>query len=262
MYKHHEESIQKLIQYYSDNHCVLAIILGGSVAKEVERPDSDIDAGVIVIDQYYSELVKESRLSECISGHCTYENGYFDIKYTTVKYLRALAETGSEPSRNAFKSSKCIFGNNTEVIELIGKIPVFQKPEKNEKMLSFYSAFNLNYGYFWGASNNNAYLKIRAASDIVLFGLRLILQNNGILFPCQKALLETIAKLENKPENILEKADCFLNSLTNESKNEFVNTVLEYIDYTPPEDFAEVLTRYIDDNELWWYKKRPNIAEW
>jgi len=59
-------------------------------------------------------------------------------------------------------------------------------------MLSFYAAFNLNYGYFWSVSKDNAYLRIRVASDIVLFGLRLILQNN----------------------------------------------------------------------ELWWYKQRPNIAEW
>ena len=145
---------------------------------------------------------------------------------------------------------------------LIEKIPVFQKQEKGDKMLSFYSAFNLNYGYFWSMSENNAHLKIRVASDIVLFGLRLILQNNEVLFPCQKALLETIEKLENKPDDIIEKTICFLNNLTEEAKSEFVNAVLSFIDYTPPEDYAEVLTRYIDDNEIWWYKQRPNIAEW
>ena len=129
-------------------------------------------------------------------------------------------------------------------------------------MLSFYAAFNLNYGYFWSVSKDNTYLRIRVASDIVLFGLRLILQNNEVLFPCHKALLETVEKLGNKPDDIVEKANRFLYSLTDESKTELVNAVLNFIDYAPPEDYAEVLTRFINDNELWWYKQRPNIAEW
>ena len=207
-------------------------------------------------------LEKENRLSECIYGHCTYENGYFDIKYTTVNILKALVERGSEPARNAFISSMCLFGGDTEATELIKKIPVFQKHEKADKMLSFYSAFNLSYGYFWSISKENAYFRIKAASDIVLFGLRLILQNNEVLFPGQRGLMEAVGKLENKPDRIIEKAESFLSSLTDEAKEEFGNAVLGCIDYTPPDDFAEVLTRYIDDNELWWYKHRPNISEW
>jgi len=260
--EHHRKSIENLIDYFKSDTDIISIILGGSVAKGCERADSDIDAIIVVTDTKYAALEKENRIAECISGYCTYENGYFDVKYTTVKYLESLAEKGSEPSRNAFKSSRCVYGDNKKVIELIEKIPVFQKHEKDDKMLSFYSAFNLNHGYFWSMSKDNAYLKIRTASDIVLFGLRLILQNNEVLFPCHKALLETVAKLENKPENIVEKAECFISSLTDESKNDFVKSVLEYIDYTPPEDYAEVLTRFIDDNEIWWYKHRPNIVEW
>jgi len=262
MLEHHKKSVENLIEYFKNDSNVISVVLGGSVAKGRERADSDIDAIIVVTDSRYTALEKENRLSECIYGHCTYENGYFDIKYTTVKYLRALAKRGSEPSRNALGSSKCVFGENKEVIRLIERIPCFQKQEKNDKMLSFYAALNLNNGYFWSVSSGNLYLRIRAASDIVLFGLRLILQNNEVLFPCHKALLETIENLENKPDGIIEKADKFLCCLTEDTKNDFVNTVLNFIDYTPPEDYAEILTRFVDDNELWWYKERPNIAEW
>jgi len=262
MLEHHKKSIENLVNYFKDDADIISIILGGSVAKGCARTDSDIDAIIVVTDAKYALLEQENRLSECIYGHCTYENGYFDIKYTTVNILRATAERGSEPARNAFKSSERLFGDNQEATELIEIIPVFQKHEKADKMLSFYSAFNLSYGYFWSISKENAYFRIKAASDIVLFGLRLILQNNEVLFPGQRGLMEAVGKLENKPDRIIEKAETFLSSLTDETKNEFVTAVLEFIDYTPPEDFAEVLTRYIDDNELWWYKHRPNIAEW
>ena len=262
MLKCHKESIENLINYFRNDNGVIAIILGGSVAKNCARPDSDIDAIVVVTDEKYAALEKEYKLAECISGHCTYEEGYFDIKYTTMKYLKSVAERGSEPARNAFLYSVCIYGDNREVIEFIKRIPVFQKHEKHEKMLSFYSAFNLNYGYFWRVSTDNTYLKIKVASDIVLFGLRLLLQNNEVLFPCHKGLMEAVGSLEHKPDDILGKADRFLNDLSDESKDEFVKTILDYISYDPPENYAEVLTRFIDDNELWWYKQRPNIAEW
>ena len=33
MYKHHEESLERLIEYFSDKEEVIAVIFGGSVAK-------------------------------------------------------------------------------------------------------------------------------------------------------------------------------------------------------------------------------------
>ena len=262
MLKHHEESIQKLIKYFSNNQAVLAIILGGSVAKGLEKPDSDIDAGVIVTDSYYSELVKENRISECIFGHCTYENGYFDVKYFTKDFFKAAAIRGSEPSRNAFVKSYCIFCRDSDIENIVPKIGLFQESEKNEKMDSFYSALALNYHYFWQVSKDNIYLRIRSASDIVLFGYRLLLQENGVLFPCHKSLFDTVAKLPRKPDNIIYKGECLLNNMRDEDAKSFVESILSFIKYQPPKNWSEVLTRFIDDNEMWWYTERPTIAEW
>jgi len=262
MYEHHQTSINNLINYFKDDIEVIAIILGGSIAKEIERPDSDVDAIVVVSEVKYNQLNKNNQLSECIFGHCTYEHGYFDIKYCTERYLIAVMENGSEPSRNAFKSSRCLYSKNSEIEKWINKIPLFQKEEKQEKLLSFYSAFNLNYGYFWGASSNDIYLRTRTATDIVLFGFRLLLQESEVLFPCHKGLIKAVTDLKNKPEDIINKATKLLTTLSNESKDDFTNSILNFIGYKPPKDFSEVLTRFVDDNELWWYKERPVIAEW
>ncbi len=262
MHEHHKQSIDNLLNLFKDEEGIVAIVLGGSVAKGCERPDSDIDVIIVVTDERYAELEETDKLSECIGEHCTYEGGYFDIKYCTAKYLTALAERGSEPSRNAFLSSKCIFAKDESIVKLIEKVPVFQKQEKDEKLLSFYSAFNLSYGYFWGASDNNPYLRTRVVSDIVLFGFRLLLQENEVLFPCHKALLQTVSNLKNKPDAIIEKAESFLANPNEDTMNSFVAGILDYIKYRPPENYSKVLTRFIDDNELWWYKERPVIAEW
>ena len=87
MYKHHEDSINNLIAMYKENPDVLSIALGGSIAKGRERIDSDIDAIIIVNDAMYKNLRNQNKLSECIYGHCTYEGGYFDVKYFTKDYL-------------------------------------------------------------------------------------------------------------------------------------------------------------------------------
>ena len=81
MYPHHQESIEKLLEYFRPDPDVTAIILGGSVAKGLERSDSDIDAIVVVTPEKLQQLQAEGRRTECIFGYCTYPEGYFDIKY-------------------------------------------------------------------------------------------------------------------------------------------------------------------------------------
>ena len=34
------------------------------------------------------------------------------------------------------------------------------------------------------------------------------------------------------------------------------------VTWTPPEDYNKLLARDVEDNELWWYKDRPNLIEW
>lgn len=97
MYRHHEESLKIMEDYFRNRQEVIALIFGGSVAKGTERPDSDLDAMVIVPDDYYEKLLAENRTAETIDGLCTYEGGYFDVKYMTKDYLRAAAEKEANP---------------------------------------------------------------------------------------------------------------------------------------------------------------------
>ena len=58
------------------------------------------------------------------------------------------------------------------------------------------------------------------------------------------------------------KRQLFLRTLNDESRKDFVDSVLNFIQYKPPKDYEVQLSRFVDDNELWWYKHRPMIAEW
>ncbi len=262
MYQHHEESIRNLVSYFKADEGVLAVILGGSVARGFERPDSDLDAIIVVTDEKLRQLTAENRLSEVVRGHCTYEGGYFDVKYCSLDFLLAAAERGNEPSRNAFYKARCLFSRDPDIERIVPRIGAFQRSEREEKLLSFYSAFNLFSGYFWRVSGSNTYLRSRAALEVVLHGYRMLLEEAGVLFACHKELEHQISVLQSKPDGILEKGQRLLNERTDEAKQAFVDAILGYIQYEPPRDYTAVLTRFIDDNELWWYKDRPIIAEW
>ena len=107
MYKHHEESINNMIDYFKRQGAI-ALILGGSVAKGTARADSDLDGIVILTEEEYQCKEKNHTTTETVNGLCTYEGGYFDIKYMTKQYLKELAKKGSEPARNAFCQARIL----------------------------------------------------------------------------------------------------------------------------------------------------------
>ena len=106
MYLHHKESIEKLKEYFIGQEGVSAIVLDGSVVKGNARPDSDIDAVIVVTEERFARLSAEGKFAEVIAGYCTYEGGYFDIKYKTKAFLQEAAIRASEPTRNAFVNAQ------------------------------------------------------------------------------------------------------------------------------------------------------------
>lgn len=263
MYRHHEEAIEVLLREYRKKPGVEAIFLGGSVARDQARADSDIDAMILLTDEEYRRREQAGVLTECIFDLCPYEGGYYDIKYCSLDYLTAVAEHGSEPARHAFEGVRCLYTQNPAFAELAKRIPVFQKGEQEDKLLSFFSAYTLAREYFWDMAQKDActFTKIRTATDLVFFGLRLFLEEHEVLFPCQRRLFQAVAALP-EGKRLTDTAEAFLNGMTEEAKAVFERTLQELSHYVPPEDRSVVGTRFVADNELWWYKARPVIAEW
>ncbi|MHA1803269.1 MAG: nucleotidyltransferase domain-containing protein [Promethearchaeota archaeon] len=58
----HEKAIKKFVEYLKTQEQYLALIIGGSVAKGLERDDSDIDVILVVKDDYYEKQKKKRRL--------------------------------------------------------------------------------------------------------------------------------------------------------------------------------------------------------
>lgn len=262
MYKHHEESLQIMIEHYRKRDEVIALIFGGSVAKGQERIDSDLDAMAIISREEFEKRNACNQTSEVVSGMCTYPEGYFDVKFMTKEFLIEAAQKGSEPTRNSFIGARVLFSKDSEIEDIVAKIPVFQENEMEEKMLSFYADFQLNYGYFWKNCNPTGYMKIRTASEIVYAIYRMILQENHVLFPCNRRLEESIARIENRPEGIVELCNTFCDTLDDAVLEEIVKRYHQWTKWDHCDDINANCSRYQMDFEKWWLYPRPLIAEW
>lgn len=262
-YPHHREAVKELISIFREKEGVIALVFGGSVAKHMEREDSDIDAMVIVTEEFYERKRKVNCIAECISmGYCAYPGGYFDVKYMTKDYIRDAAEKGSEPTRNSFIGSHVLFSADEEVTELVSRIPVFQKQEFEEKMLSFFSNLQLNYNYFWKACRPEGYMKLKVASEIVYSLYRMVLQENEILFPCNRRLEQFVKLAPDQPEHLVEYCEEFCRTLEDDPLDKALEAWKAWTHYQYPTDSAVCQSRYCDDFEQWWRVPRPLVSEW
>lgn len=264
MYEHHRESLRIMTEYFRGQEGIIALIFDGSVARGVERPDSDLDAVVIVTEERYEEQRAKNRLAETITGYCTYEGGYFDVKYKTKGFLELAAACGSEPTRASFYKARVLFSSDPEIERLLNKINTFPVEEREQKYRVFYANVWLNQCYFMSCiPEKGNYMRMHIVSEIVYSIYRMILEENEVLFPCNRRLEEYVDQCGHKPDRILELAEAFMERMDQESCDAFVNAWKKWTSWTPPEDIDSILSTYVGAYEEWWlYERSPFVNEW
>lgn len=263
-YRHHLESIERLKQYFLPVKGLVAVVLDGSVVKGNARADSDIDAVIVVTEERYRELLSENRLAEVITGHCTYEGGYFDVKYKTKEILRRAALRASEPTRNAYVGAQVVYSTDEEIAPLVEKIAAYPEWEREDKVRCFNANLQLNRGYFLHCvEKENAYMRAHLAQEIVYSVYRLILAENRVLFPCNRRLEERVLQCEKRPANVVQLANAFLKRVSVETCEAFVSAFWEQSALPLTDDVSENCSQYVRFYEDWWLNEHPPFPnEW
>ncbi len=250
--KHHEESIKNMVAHFKDNPEIIALFLTGSVATGTERPDSDLDGVAVVSQDYYSQKKKIGMTSESVWGKSTYEGGYFDVHYKTKEDLIHIAEKGSEPMRNMFSCARTLYTDDPELPEIVSRIAVFQDAEAGEKKLRYYCTMKMSYTYFMVVCKPEGFARIHTVSRIIYCLYRLILLENKVLFPSVRKLERTVESCANKPENIIEKCQQFIKSMSNEDASRLIDSYEKWTSYKHPDpkDFQFIANNFHDPYEV------------
>jgi len=260
MRPHHERAIQKQVERFEQDETCLAIIVGGSIAKGMEREDSDVDVMLVVTDDVYREKWEKNQLCYFSVEFCDYAGGYIDGKFINIDYLKEAAERGNEVTRSSFNGTFVAFSRVPEVEELIRRIPAYQSQERRQKIQSFYAQIEIAYWFTTEArKRNDNYMLHRAVADLVFFGSRLILAHNEVLFPYHKFLMAELAKAPEKPEGLMGLIDALLEEHSDENAKAFYEAVKNFRFWNEAMEFPAV--RFMKDVELAWLTRTPYIGD-
>lgn len=261
MRPHHSEACEKAkARLLEQNPDLLAILVAGSIAKGIEREDSDVDLMVVLRDDQWRRRQDSGELAFLWWDVASWKGGYVEGRFLPKSFLAAAADRGSEPTRHSFTGVYPVVCRDDEIPSLLKRIPVYPEHDRARRIGAFMSQMQLNHWYFWGEAKreNDRYLLTHAATEIVRFGYRLILAHNRMLFPCQKRLVETVEKAPQKPENIVAMGTQLLMDLTNESKDAFYKAIFEFTDWGK----IDSLGNFLRDVEMSWYTGSFAVSEW
>lgn len=138
--QHHDAAVERFVAVASLNSDMLAVVVDGSVASALERPDSDVDLVLIITDEAFQS--------------------YYDIKLATVVYLDRAAERGDDPVRAALLHTKVAWSRIEGLEEQIARISDVPDEQWEQRMASHIAQVRLHGGYFLNQSYqlSNQYL--------------------------------------------------------------------------------------------------------
>jgi predicted nucleotidyltransferase len=260
MRPHHERAIQKLVDHFSRDETCLAVIVGGSVAKGLAKEDSDIDVMLLVTDEVFREKWEQNNLIYLSEEFCDYPGGYIDGKIVNLEYLRAVAERGNEVTRAAFDGAFVAHSKLEGLDEIMSRIPVYQADQRQEKIQAFYAQFEIAHWLVGeAAKRNDSYLLHRAVSDLILYGGRLILAHNGVLYPYHKLFIVALWNAPEKPDNLMPLVDTLLEEHTAENARAFYDAIKGFRFWNEAWEFPAV--RFLKDTELAWLENRAYVGD-
>lgn len=260
MYQHHEESIGKVAEYFKQELEVEALLLGGSIAHGFEIPTSDIDLMILVSDQCYAERLSQGRLHFFSKELCTYDDGYVDGKYLGTSFLEQVAENGSEPARFAFQDARVLFSRGMSIEARLRAIVRYPVEEKAERLRRFYAQFEAWHWYATEALKlENRYLLGVSVGKLVLFGSRLILAHNELLYPYHKWLLRVLEGARDKPPALLASIERLYENPSGESVQQFYELVKGFREWDTSGTFWPV--QFMLDSELNWQTGTTSVDD-
>lgn len=257
----HEQTIQRLVTHFQNDPRYPALIVGGSVAKGWASDDSDVDILLLATDGEYAASVASGEVSYFNRELASYPGGYVDGKIINVAYLEEVADHGSEPARAAFLGAIIAYSRIPNLEALIARIPVYPEHERAAKMRSFASHLALMHWYVGEAEKrNDPYLLSWTASNLVLYGGRLILAHNRMLYPYHKWFMRQLALAPDKPADMIALAEAVLRHPSRETALPFFTAVSTFQEWSV--SLHDAGADFIRQTEWNWRDGRPPLPDW
>ncbi len=180
---------------------VLALLITGE--QNSLTFGDDLDVIIVVSDEQFEERLQDGRLYYKVTDS-TGQEGAVTGRYISPSYLEKVARSGSEPARYAFMGAVIVFSHLPELRSMINDITEYPVHQKQANIYRFYAEFEAWYQECKRAlAQQEHYVLHQSIMNVLLFGGRLILAHNEMLYPGHKQLLHMLEHARRKPEQLL-----------------------------------------------------------
>ncbi len=255
--KHHETTIERLVARVSTDDEVLAVIVSGSVAREQETAESDVDLYLVVTEPAWDRAMTAERIMYVDHEGVDYPHGYLDIKLATLAYLEEAADHGDDPVRDSLVHSRVAFTRVPGLVQLLARSGKRSAAEWQSRGVSSLAQARLHAGYFvpQGVSRHDPLLLHNAAVHAVVAADRALLALNQQLFSGPKYLRSAVEALRLRPVGWTELTDRLLCEPSAEAADAVLAALEGIHDWAVSDELA--LSRFVLDNELAWRTRVP-----
>lgn len=252
MFDHHQATIRRLTDRFSQDPLCLALVVGGSVAKGRARPDSDVDIEIITTEAKWRRREAASDFWYSSLEDVGDRKVFVDGKIYGLSFLEEVAARGSEPARAAFSHTIVAYSRIPGLEDTLRRITTYPEADRDAKMKSFYSQVALLGRFFVGeaAKRDDAYLMSHSVSSLVLFGCRLILAYNRVLYPYHKWMIWEVERVSEKPDGFMEAIQNVLAKPGVETAEAFCKSLEDWHDWGV--SLEDAVNRFMIDDEWNW----------
>ena len=260
MQKWHKETLQKLKHHFEADPSFRALIIVGSVARGEATEGSDLDFVLVATDEEYAKRQAEKNLFYTADGFVNQSQGQAGGYIIDFQYLLDAVERGDERTRFQFVKAQVLFSRIANLEHVLADIAAYPEHERIEKMKGFYSQLPLHLSFMELAEySQNAYLLSETAVALVLFGGRLILAHNRMLYPSRKWFMREFERAPDKPDSVIDLATRLLREPGIQNAKTFYDSVNNHTDWPKPE---EGTWQRIHEDSVWnWRKNMISLAE-
>jgi hypothetical protein len=261
LYPHHQRTVERLIDRFQVDPNFLALLIGGSLVKGYGNEGSDVDFMLIATDEEFARRSADRTLTYYTTDLCDYPGGYVDGKIVNFAFLEEVADRGSEPARSAFENVIVAYSQLPQLDDLLKRITAYPETTHMAKLQSFYAQLLAMQWYVGEAEKrDNRYLMMHTVSDLVLFGGRMLLAHNRMLYPYHKWFLRRLQDAPEKPVEWMTLIDHLLNEPSKANADRFCEAILNFTTWpAPPEGWP---ARFMEDTEWAWRRGSAAIGDW
>ncbi|WP_322903721.1 hypothetical protein [Paenibacillus campi] len=238
---------------------VLALLLAGEEGSRSGATVAELDVIIVVSDEEFEQRLQQGRLYYKMTD-CAVQNGTVTGRYISPRYLDKVARTGSEPARFAFMGAVIVFSRLPQLRTMINDITEYPLHLKQANMNRFYAQFEAWYHECKRALlQQEHYVLHQSIMNLLLFGGRLILAHNEMLYPGYKLLVHMLEHAQRKPEQLLQSMQAMMVTPSEVCLERLYRQIRDYRNWV--DDELSWTDYVIMDNELQWLRQSVSVGD-